>query len=228
MESLTRRLQGVVDYWRSIADYLPGFLDAALLAFEVTLLVILLSWVLGLLAALAKLSRYRVLRWTAGFYIWIIRGTPILIQIFIFYFGLPQLGVRLSPFMAGVLALGVNSGAYVAEIVRGGLLAIPKGQRESAYAIGMTPLTAMIRIILPQVVRIIIPPLTNEAATTLKNTSLLSTITLVELTLEAQLVIATTYRPFDFYIIAAILYLILTTILTQIAAWLERRYRLNY
>lgn len=215
-------------YWESIEGYLPGFLEASWVAFEITLLVIGLSWAFGLAAALAKLSKRRWLRWPAAFYIWFIRGTPTLIQIFIFYFGLPQIGLRLSPFMAGVLALGINGGAYVAEIVRGGLLAIPKGQMESALAIGMSPFKAMSRIILPQVVRIIIPPLTNEAATTLKNTSLLSTITIVELTLHAQLVIAATYRPFDFYIIAAILYLIMTSVLTEVAAWLERRYQLKY
>lgn len=221
-------LDRAVAWWGSVESYLPGFLSASWLAFEITLVVIALSWAFGLAAALGKLSKRRWLRWPASFYVWFIRGTPTLIQIFIFYFGLPQMGVRLSPFMAGVLALGINGGAYVAEIVRGGLLAIPRGQMESAMAIGMSPFKAMTRIILPQVVRIIIPPLTNEAATTLKNTSLLSTITIVELTLHAQLVIAATYRPFDFYIIAAILYLIMTSVLTEIAAWLERRYRLKY
>jgi polar amino acid transport system permease protein len=221
-------LAALAAYWATIEAYLPGFFKASWLAFEITLVVILLSWACGLAAALAKTSRFRLLRWPATFYIWIIRGTPTLIQVFIFYFGLPQIGIRMSPFMAGALALGINSGAYVAEIVRGGLLAIPKGQMESALAIGLSPVKAMTRIILPQVVRLIIPPLTNEAASTLKNTSLLSTITLVELTLHAQLIIAATYRPFDFYIIAAILYLLMTTVLTQVAAWLERRYSIRY
>ena len=134
----------------------------------------------------------------------------------------------MSPFIAGVVALGFNSGAYVAEIIRGGLLSIPRGQMESALAIGMTPAQAMRRIILPQVVRVIIPPITNEAASALKNTSLLSAITVVELTMHAQMVIAVTFRPFDFYIIAALLYLVLTTVLTQLAAWFERRYELVY
>ena len=221
-------LAALAAYWATIEAYLPGFFKASWLAFEITLVVILLSWACGLAAALAKTSRFRLLRWPATFYIWIIRGTPTLIQVFIFYFGLPQIGIRMSPFMAGALALGINSGAYVAEIVRGGLLAIPKGQMESALAIGLSPVKAMTRIILPQVVRLIIPPLTNEAASTLKNTSLLSTITLVELTLHAQLIIAATYRPFDFYIIAAILYLLMTAVLTQVAAWLERRYSIRY
>ena len=207
---------------------MPGYMKAAWIAFEVTVFVILLSWVSGLLLALGKQSRRRLFNWPATFYIWFIRGTPTLIQIFIIYFGLPQMGLKMSPFIAGVIALGLNSGAYVAEIIRGGLLAIPRGQMESALATGMTPAQAMRRIILPQVVRVTIPPITNEAATALKNTSLLSAITVVELTMHAQMIIAVTFRPFDFYIIAALLYLALTTILTQLAAWLERRYELVY
>ena len=128
--------------------------------------------------------------------------------------------------MGGVLALGVNSGAYVAEIVRSGLIAIPKGQMESARALGMSYTKAMRRIILPQVVRIILPPITNEGITMLKNTSLLSTITVMELTLSAQVVIARTFRPFEFYIIAAILYLMMTTILSHFSDKLERNMRL--
>lgn len=215
-------------YWDSVASYMPGYMKAAKIAFEVTVFVILVSWVGGLLLALGKQSPHRIFNWPATSYIWFIRGTPTLVQIFIVYFGLPQTGIRMSPFIAGVIALGFNSAAYIAEIIRGGLLSIPKGQMESALAIGLTPAQAMRRIILPQVVRVIIPPVTNEAATALKNTSLLSAITLVELTMYAQMVIATTFRPFDFYIIAAIFYLVLTTILTQLAAWLERRQKLAY
>ena len=131
--------------------------------------------------------------------------------------------MKLSPFLAGVIALGVNSGAYVAEIIRAGLSAIPKGQTES-LALGISRFDTMRRIILPQVFRIIVPPITNEAITALKNTSLLSTITVVELTLFAQTIIATTFRPFEFYIAVAFIYLLLTTILTQFSGWLERRY----
>lgn len=225
---IANTVAGLVEYWDSISGYMPGFMKASLLAFEVTIFVILVSWVGGLLLALGKQSQHRLFNWPATFYVWFIRGTPTLVQIFIVYFGLPQMGLRMSPFMAGVAALGFNSGAYVAEIIRGGLLSIPKGQMESALAIGMSPAQAMRRVILPQVVRVIIPPITNEAASALKNTSLLSAITLVELTMQAQMVIAVTFRPFDFYIIIAILYLVLTTVLTEVAAWFERRYELVY
>src|SRR5262245_29175627 len=130
-------VSALVDYWDSIAGYMPGFLKASWIASEVTVFVILVSWLSGLILALGKSSSRRLFNWPATFYIWFIRGTPTLVQIFIVYFGLPQTGLRLSPFVAGVAALGLNSGAYVAEIIRGGMLAIPKGQMESALATGM-------------------------------------------------------------------------------------------
>lgn len=207
--------------------YVPGFLSASWIVFSITVLVIVVSWACGLAAALGKTSRFVPVRSAATFYIWFIRGTPTLIQVFIVYFGFPQLGLKLSPFVAGVLALGVNSGAYVAEIIRAGLSAIPKGQMESAMALGISRRKTMTTIILPQVFRIILPPLTNEAITCLKNTSLLSTITVMELTLYSQILIATTFRPFEFYIATALIYLVMTTILSQLSAYLERRNALS-
>lgn len=214
----------MANFWDEIRLYGPGFLEASYTVFGITILTIAVSWVCGLVAALAQRSKFRVVRMAAGFYIWFIRGTPTLIQVFIIYFGMPQLGIRLSPFTAGVIALGINSGAYVAEIVRGGLTAIPRGQMESALALGFSPAETMRTVILPQVFRIILPSITNEAISTLKNTSLLSTITVVELTLYAQTLIASTFRPFEFYIAVAVIYLVLTTVLTALASWLERRY----
>jgi len=187
---------------------------------------ILVSWLCGLAAALAQESRWRSLAAVARFYVWFVRGTPTLIQIFLVYFGLPQFGIRMSPYVAGVLALGVNSGAFVAEIIRAGLVAIPKGQRECAKALGMGWWLAMRLVILPQVLRIVVPPVTNEAITLVKNTSLLSTITVLELTLFSQMAIARTFRPFEFYIAAALIYLALTSLLASAAARLERHYAL--
>lgn len=212
------------DYLSDIMVYGPGFMAAAWLVLWLTVLTIIVSWIFGLAAALAQRSDWIALRGSAEFYIWFIRGTPALIQIFIIYFGLPQLGLRLSPFSAGVFALGINSGAYIAEIIRAGLSAIHKGQAESSFALGFSRAQTMRTIILPQVFRIILPAVTNEAISSLKNTSLLSTITVVELTLYAQTLISATFRPFDFYIAVAVIYLVLTTMLTQLANWLERRY----
>lgn len=217
----------LADFLGDVRLYGSGFLMASWTVFWLTILTIVVSWICGLLAALGQRSKWRAVRSVTAFYIWFIRGTPTIIQIFIVYFGFPQVGIRLSPFTAGVLALGINSGAYVAEIIRSGLMAIPRGQTESALAIGFSQAATMRTIVLPQVFRIVLPSLTNEAISTLKNTSLLSTITVVELTLYAQTLIAMTFRPFDFYIAVAVIYLLLTTILTQLAAWLERHYAVN-
>jgi polar amino acid transport system permease protein len=214
----------IAQWWTGFQPYVPGFLQACWLVLVLSLCAIVVSWICGLVAALGKASGLPVLTSVCDFYIWFIRGTPTLIQIFIVYFGLPQLGLRLSPFVAGVVALGFNGGAYIAEIVRSGLLAIPRGQTESAEALGMGPVLLMRRIILPQVLRIVLPPVTNEAITMLKNTSLLSTITVVELTLYSQTIIATTFRPFEFYIATALLYLAMTSLLSRFAFYLERHY----
>ena len=219
-------MEGIFEYLMSFAAYAPGYASAFVIAIEVAAVTIIISWMCGLVGVLAKLSRYRVLRYPAEFYIWFIRGTPQLVQVFIVYFGLPQVGLNLDPFVAGALALGVGSGAYVAEIFRSGLLAIPKGQPESAHALGMNNALTFRRIVFPQMIRIVVPALTNEAINTLKNTSLLSTITIMELTLYTQAVIAATFRPFEFYVIVSVLYLSITTLLTQFAKWYERRYAL--
>jgi polar amino acid transport system permease protein len=224
----TGMYSAVDGWWGQIEVYLPLFAPAAWIVVEVTVLSILLSWACGLGAALGKASRFRTLRWPAEFYLWFIRGTPLLTQIFVIYFGLPQVGIDLDPFAAGVLALGINAGAYVAEIIRGGLLSIPKGQSESAMALGMSYFQMMRRIILPQVIRVIIPPITNDAASTLKNTSLLSTITIMELMLQTQVIVNTTFRPFEFYILVSLIYLAQTTVLMASLQWTERRYALAY
>ena len=221
-------ISSVLEYINWFSPYLAGFFHAAVIALEISFLAIVISWVIGLLTTLGKSSRSRWFRWTAEFYIWFVRGTPSLIQIFIIYFGIPHIsGMRLSPFVAGVAALAISSGAYVAEVFRSGFTAIPRGQTESALALGMSPVPMMQHIILPQVIRIVVPAMTNEAINTLKNTSLLSTITIIEVTMFAQLSLAETFRPFDFLIAAAIIYLIMNTILSQFAAWYERHYSLE-
>lgn len=226
--SYTGMYSAVDGWWNEVQVYLPLFLPATWIVIQVTVLSILLSWVCGLICALAKTSGFRVLQYPAEFYLWFVRGTPLLTQIFLIYFGLPQLGIRFGPFTAGIIALGVNGGAYVAEIIRGGLLSIPKGQQESAMALGMTYGQTMRRIILPQVVRVIIPPITNDAATTLKNTSLLSTITIMELMLQTQVIVSTTFRPFEFYILVSLIYLVMTTVLMMAMRWQERRHAIAY
>ena len=209
--------------WGVIAHYFPFLLKGALLTLQISLVSLVFGLIIGLFAALCVLSPNMVLQWPARFYVWLIRSTPLLVQLFIIYFGLPQFGLNLSPFWSGVLALALNTGAYNAETIRAGILSVPRGQIEAARSLGMGPALTMRRIILPQALRLIIPPLGNNFVILIKDTSLVSTITLVELTLTAQRLIGSTYKPFEMYLMAALLYAALTTGATLLLRLVERR-----
>jgi len=211
--------------WNIIVHYFPFLVSGALLTLQISVLSLIFGLVFGLIAALCKISANPLLRWPAAFYIWLIRSTPLLVQLFIIYFGFPQIGIDLGPFLSGVLGLALNVGAYNAETIRGGIVSVPKGQTEAARSLGMSAAQAMRRIILPQALRIIIPPLGNNFVILIKDTSLVSTITVVELTLTAQRLIGSTYKPFEMYVMAAVLYAILTSAASMLLVWVERRTR---
>ncbi len=206
-----------------VTDYIPFLLQAALVTLELSVVSIALGLLLGLFAALMKISKLKPLVWSADLYIWIIRGTPLLVQLFLVYFGLPQVGIELGPFTAAVIALGINSGAYIAEIYRGGILSIPAGQTEAAQSLGMSYATIMKRIILPQAFRVSVPALGNQAISMLKESSLASLVTVSELMMASQRFASTNYAFIEFYITAALLYLLLTTIFTFILNKIEYR-----
>lgn len=209
--------------WKIIVHYFPFMLEGAILTLKISILSVALGIAFGLVAALCKLSRNRFVRGASSFYIWLIRSTPLLVQLFIIYFGLPQLGIDLGPFLSGVLGLALNAGAYNAETIRAGIISVPKGQMEAARSLGMSRSLAMRRIILPQAVRLIIPPLGNNFIILIKDTSLVSTITLVELTLTAQRFIGSTYKPFEMYLMAAVLYAVMTSFAAFLLKRFERR-----
>ena len=209
--------------WSVIVHYFPFLLKGAWLTLEISVISLIFGLVIGLVAALGVLSHSPLLRWPARFYVWLIRSTPLLVQLFIIYFGLPQFGLDLSPFWSGVLGLALNTGAYNAETIRAGILSVPHGQREAARSLGMSGAKTMRRIILPQALRLIIPPLGNNFIILIKDTSLVSTITLVELTLTAQRLIGSTYKPFEMYLMAAFLYAVLTTGASVLLRQVERR-----
>ncbi|KYO64096.1 amino acid ABC transporter permease [Thermovenabulum gondwanense] len=207
-----------------VLPYITLFIRGSLIAIEITALAVMMGVVIGTFVGMGKMSRIFIIRALCTVYVEVIRGTPLLVQILIFYFGLPQLtGYSLSEFPAAVIALGINSGGYVAEIVRGGILAVDKGQMEAARSLGMSYAQAMRYIILPQAFKKIIPPLGNEFITLLKNSSLATTIGFPELTRAAQVVAGNTYRPFEPYITAALFYLIMTLSFTQLLGVVERR-----
>lgn len=189
-----------------------------------TLITFVLGTILAFFTAMARISGFKPLQLIATLYIWIFRGTPLLVQIFILFYGLPSIGVTLDPFPAAIIGFTLNVGAYSSEIFRASILSIPKGQWEAAYSIGMTKSQAMRRIILPQAMRVSVPPLGNSFISLVKDTSLAATITVTEMFQKSQQVAAATYEPLWLYIEVAFIYLIFSTILTIGQAQLEKRF----
>lgn len=206
-----------------VLPFLPYLLTGALVTIEISVLATALGLVLGLIAALARKSPFKPIKGVADFYVWSIRGTPVLVQLFIVYFGLPQIGIELGAMLAAVLALGANTGAYVAEILRGGILAVPVGQIEAAESLGMSSAKVMRRITLPQAFRLSIPALGNQAVSMLKESSLASLVTVNELMMVSQRFAATNYAYMEFYIVAAVIYLIMTTGMSWVLGKIEFR-----
>ncbi len=196
------------------------------LAFTIplTIIVFILGLILAFFTALARLSSFKPLVALAKFYVWIFRGTPLLVQLFILFYGLPSLGVTLDPFTAAVIGFTLNKGAYSSEIIRAAILSIQKGQWEAAYSLGMTKSQAMRRVILPQAVRVSIPPLGNSFISLVKDTSLAATITVTEMFQKGQQIAAVTYEPLWIYIEVAVIYLLFSTVLSFAQAKLEHRY----
>ncbi|HHX27166.1 MAG TPA: amino acid ABC transporter permease [Firmicutes bacterium] len=201
----------------------PVLLKGAAMTMELTCLSMLFGMAIGLGLALARISRNPLLNKPASLYIWWMRGTPLLMQLFLIYYGLPQAGITLDPFPAAAIGMTLNASAYIAEIFRGGILSIDKGQREAARSLGMTYMQSMRWVIFPQTLPRIMPPLGNEAVARLKDSSLVSTIAMVDLMRSAQQMIATTFRPLEVYFAAGVLYLVLTTAFTVLFGAWERR-----
>ncbi len=209
-----------------VTSSLPLLIQGALVTLEITALSVGLGLVFGLLAALAQLSKFGPLRLLAKIYVDFIRGTPLLVQIFIIYFALPVIiGHRIDPFVAAVAACSINSGAYVAEIFRAGIQSIDVGQMRAGLSLGMNWSMTMRYIILPQAFKRIIPPLGNEFIAMLKDSSLVSVIGFEELTRSGQLIIAETYGSLEIWSAVAVLYLIMTLTITRLVSLLEKKFR---
>jgi polar amino acid transport system permease protein len=200
--------------WGAFFHYLHN--SYLLLGAGVTLALALASLVIGLvcgtLAALMRMSASPLFSKPAAFYIWLMRGTPVLVQLIIIYTGLPQLGIRLNVIESSLLGLGLNEGAYLAEIIRAGILSVPKGQFDAARSVGMTQAMTMRIIVLPQAMRVIIPPLGNTFNSLLKTTSLASVISMEELLRRTEVLIQVQFKVLEIFIVAALYYLVMTTI----------------
>jgi polar amino acid transport system permease protein len=231
--------------WHVVGDYLFAhqILRGVLTTLELTVVAMAIGIVLGVVLALMRLSRNPLVTSAAWLYVWIFRGTPVLVQIIFWSFiaalypklslGIPFGGPEfihgdanklITPFAAAILALGLNEGAYMSEIVRAGLLSVDQGQTQAAHALGMTPMQTMRRIVLPQAMRVIIPPTGNESISMLKLTSLVSVIAYTELLYSAQLIYSRTYQTIPLLIVVSIWYLAITSILSVGQYYLERRF----
>ena len=223
--------------WQRIFHPDHVFFDALVTTVYIAVIAQLLGVVLGLVAALMRLSRLLPLRALSGLYVWFFRGTPVLVQIFFIYYGANiLLGFTLIPnsldlgfyvvdgaVVGGILALGINEGAYMREIVRAGIDSIDKGQMEAARSLGMTSGLAMRRIVLPQAARVIVPPLGNEFNNMIKTTSLLSIIGVTELFQDAEIHYSQDFKPVEYFMAVSFWYLVLTTIWTLLQALIERK-----
>ncbi|MFT6457522.1 MAG: polar amino acid transport system permease protein [Pseudophaeobacter arcticus] len=205
----------------------PFFLEAAWITILLSVLTALLGVTCAMLGTAARLSRFPVLRFLGAAYVSVFRGTPALIQLFILYFGGPQIGIQLDAFEAGVIGLGVNVGAYMTETMRGAIISVDKGQGEAARTLGMSKWQAMRNVILPQAMRLMIRPLGVNLNTLIKSTALVAAISVVELTYTAQRYIGSTYKPFEMFLIAGLLYMIIIYVVGLAVTWADRKARLN-
>nr|WP_279290512.1 amino acid ABC transporter permease [Rhizobium skierniewicense] len=206
-------------------DSLPTLLWAGVkFTIPLTLLSFAFGLTLGLATAVARLFGPAPLRLLARFYVWVIRGTPLLVQLFVIFYGLPSIGILLDAFPAALIGFTLNVGAYTSEIIRAAISSVPKGQWEAAFSTGMNWRQAMQRTILPQASRVAVPPLSNTFISLVKDTSLAAAITVPELFQSAQRIVATTYEPLILYILAALIYLVLSSVLSTLQARLEVRF----
>jgi polar amino acid transport system permease protein len=205
----------------------PFFLQAAWVTIQLSVLTAILGLICGSLGAAARLSRFAALRFLGAAYVSVFRGTPALIQLFILYFGGPQVGIQLDAFEAGVIGLGINAGAYMAETIRGAIISIDKGQREAARTLGLSQFQSFRKVVLPQAARLMVRPLGVNLNMLIKATALVAAISVVELTYTAQRYIGSTYKPFEMFLLAGVLYMIIIYATGRGVAWLDRRVQIT-
>ncbi len=209
--------------WNIVETAIPLLARGTLVTLQISLVAGVLACILGFTLGLAALSHVRLLRWVIAAYVDFVRGTPLLIQVFLVFFALPVIGIRFDEIWAGIVALAFNTSAYIAETVRGGVGSIERGQTEAARSIGMIHPQILAYILLPQALRPIVPPLTNELISMTKNTSLLSVISVYELTRAGQAIISVHFVPFEIYLLLAIYYYVLIKCLSWLSRFIESR-----
>lgn len=210
--------------WELFLDSFPKILLPGLTAtIPLTIIAFSLALVIAVAVALVQFANVRVLRQIARFYIWIFRGTPLLVQLYVIFYGLPKVGVVLEPFPAAVIVFALNEGAYCSETIRAALESVPKGQLEAGLCAGLSYLQTVFRIILPQAMRTAFPPLSNSLISMVKDTSLAANITVTEMFMVTQRIVARTYEPLLLYIEVGLVYLLFSTVLTRLQAVGEKK-----
>ncbi|GGD22148.1 amino acid ABC transporter permease [Pontibacillus salipaludis] len=205
------------------SSFLPLVKGALFYSIPMTLISFVIGIMLAITTALFRISGIKLLSGIARVYISIIRGTPLLVQLFIIFFGLPSIGIKIDPFPAAIIGFSLNTGAYASEIIRAAILSIPKGQWEASQSIGMSYGQSLRRVILPQATRVSIPPLSNSFISLVKDTSLASTILVAEMFRKAQEIVANTYEPLLLYVEAALIYWIICFILSLVQDQIENK-----
>ncbi len=215
---MSERLIGILldSFWKIL---LPGLT----MTIPLTAISFALALVIAIITALVQFAGVKFFRQLARFYVWVIRGTPILVQLYVVFYGLPRAGILIDPFPAAVLVFSINEGAYAAETMRAALESVPKGQIEAGYCVGMSYLQIMRRIVLPQALRTAFPPLSNSLIGMVKETSLAANITVTEMFMVTQRIVARTYEPLALYIEVGLVYLFFCTVLTGLQRICERR-----
>ena len=205
-------------------DSFPKILIPGLtMTIPLTIAAFLISLIIAVITAVVQYAHVPVLTQIIRFYIWIFRGTPLLVQLFVVFYGLPKVGILIEPFPAAVIVFSLNEGAYSSEVVRAALESVPIGQMEAGYCVGMTYVQTMRRIILPQAMRTAFPSLSNSLIAMVKNTSLAANITVTEMFMTTQRIVARTYEPLLLYLEVGLIYLIFSTILTFLQGWGEKK-----
>lgn len=220
--SFIDRVLDVIDF-NLIYRSLPKLLDGAKISLLISLLSVILGVSLGIIVATGRLSKFWPFRAITGAYVAFVRGTPMIVQIFIIHYGLVQFGIKLPAFASGITALSFNSAAYMGEVFRGGIQSIDLGQTQAGLSLGLSPFQVFRYIVFPQAFRRVIPSMGNEMVTLTKDSSLVNFIAIAELTYRATLIASRTYEYFTMYIGIAIVYFVITFVLSQLLAWLERR-----
>ena len=212
-----RLFEIIVDSFGKIL--LPGLT----MTIPLTAISFFFALIIALIVAMIQFAHVKVLRQVARFYVWVIRGTPLLVQLFVVFYGMPNIGILIDPFPAAVIVFSINEGAYMAEIIRAALESVPAGQMEAGRCVGMTYLQTMRRIILPQVMRTAFPSLSNSLISMIKDTSLAANITVTEMFMATQRIVARTYEPLALYIEVGLIYLLFCTVLTKLQSVGEKR-----